>query len=88
MDPWQPVWDSPLVKKSQDLWKSLFGEEAELEVTHGALECGVIGNLSGGMDMISFGPDIRDPHSPDEKLRISTVGKTFRFLAELLASLK
>jgi dipeptidase D len=86
MDPWQPDWNSALVKKSRDLWKTLYGEDVELDVTHGALECGVIGNLSGGMDMISFGPDILDPHSPDERLRISSVGKTFDFLINLLAS--
>jgi len=88
MDPWQPDWGSPLVKRSIELWKELYGEEPELDVTHGALECGVIGNLSGGMDMISFGPDIEDPHSPDERLRISSVGKTFNFLVQLLASFK
>ena len=88
MDPWQPDWNSSLIKRSTDLWKKLFNEEAELEVTHGALECGVIGNLSGGMDMISFGPDIIDPHSPDEKLKISSVGKSFDFLVELLAGFK
>jgi len=88
MDPWQPDWNSKLVQKSVDLWKKLYNEDAELEVCHGALECGVIGNLSGGMDMVSFGPDIIDPHSPDEKLKISSVGKSFNFLVELLASLK
>lgn len=88
MDPWQPVWDSPLVKKSKEIWKKLYGEEALLEVTHGALECGVIGNLNEGMDMISFGPDIEDPHSPDERLRISSVGKSFDFLVQLLRSYK
>ena len=88
MDPWQPDWKSPLIEKSKKLWKKLFDEDAELDVTHGALECGVIGNLSGGMDMISFGPDIVDPHSPDERLKISSVGKSFDFLIELLASFK
>lgn len=88
MDPWQPDWSSPLVKKCRDIWKNMYNEEAELEVCHGALECGVIGNISGGMDMVSFGPDIEDPHSPDERLRISSVGKSFNFLVELLAALK
>ncbi|MBI9098278.1 MAG: beta-Ala-His dipeptidase [Spirochaetaceae bacterium] len=87
-DPWQPDWSSPLVRKSTELWKNLYGEDPGLEVTHGGLECGVIGYKIGGMDMISFGPDIEDPHSPDEKLRISSVGKSFNFLTELLASFK
>lgn len=88
MDPWQPDWNSPLVGRSKELWKKMYDREADLEVTHGALECGVIGNLSGGMDMISFGPDIEDPHSPDERLKISSVGKSFDFLVELLASFR
>ncbi|MBN2659434.1 MAG: beta-Ala-His dipeptidase [Spirochaetales bacterium] len=88
MDPWQPDWNSPLVKKSQDLWKKHIGSEAKLEVTHGALECGVIGNLSGAMDMISFGPDIENPHSPDERMRISSVEPAFTFLIKLLEELK
>lgn len=88
MDPWQPDWNSPLVDKSVALWKKLYNENAELVVTHGGLECGIIGSISGGMDMISFGPDIEDPHSPDERLKISSLGKSFEFLRELLASLK
>ncbi|MDA3812558.1 MAG: beta-Ala-His dipeptidase [Spirochaetaceae bacterium] len=88
MDPWQPDWDSFLVIRSLALWKKLYGETAEMDVTHGALECGVIGNLCNIREMISFGPDIEDPHSPDERLRISSVGKTFNFLVELLAGFK
>ncbi len=87
-DPWQPEWSSPLIDKCSDLWKKTTGENSKLEVTHGALECGVIGNLSGGMDMISFGPDIEDPHSPDERLKISSVGRVFDFLSQLLTSYK
>ncbi len=88
MDPWQPDTNSALVDKSLTLWKKMYKEDAQLEVTHGALECGVIGGICQGMDMISFGPDIENPHSPDERLRISSLGKSFDFLVELLASLK
>ncbi|MBB6480577.1 beta-Ala-His dipeptidase [Spirochaeta isovalerica] len=87
-DPWQPDWKSPLVAKSCQIWEDMFKKKPLLEVTHGGLECGVIGNLIGGMDMISFGPDIEDPHSPDEKLRISSVEPVFGFLIKLLEELK
>jgi dipeptidase D len=87
-DPWQPDWKSPLVAKSCQIWEDLFNEQPKLEVTHGGLECGVIGNIIGGMDMISFGPEIQDPHSPDEKMQISSVEPTFSFLIKLLEQLK
>lgn len=87
-DPWQPDWKSPLLVKSRNLWEQLHGEKPEIEVTHGGLECGVIGNIMGGMDMISFGPDIENPHSPDERLRISSIEPVFAFLIKLLADLK
>ena len=87
-DPWEPDWKSPLVAQSCVLWEKLFGEKPELEVTHGGLECGVIGNIVGGMDMISFGPHIEDPHSPDEKLRISSLEPVFTFLVKLLEEMK
>ncbi|MDX9801522.1 MAG: beta-Ala-His dipeptidase [Spirochaetia bacterium] len=85
-DPWQPDWESPLLKRSTELWKKIHGEEPKVEITHGGLECGVIGNICGGMDTLSFGPDIENPHSPDERLKISSVAKVFDFLVELLLS--
>jgi dipeptidase D len=86
--PWQPDLKSDLLKRSLKTWKTLYNEEAQIEITHGGLECGVIENVSGGMETISFGPDIENPHSPDEKLKISSVGKVFNFLTELLISYK
>ncbi len=88
LDPWQPDRESLLMKRCGDIWKKLYGEVVKTEVTHGGLECGIIGNICGGMDMISFGPDIENPHSPDERLRISSVEKIFNFLTELLSSYK
>ena len=86
--PWQPDLKSNLLKRSFKTWKTLYNEDPRIEVTHGGLECGVIGNVSGGMETISFGPDIENPHSPDERLNISSVGKVFIFLTELLKSYK
>ena len=85
-EPWQPDWNSPLLKRSKELWKKIYGEDAKVEITHGGLECGIIGNLCKGMDTLSMGPDIENPHSPDERLKVSSVGKVFEFLRELLVS--
>jgi dipeptidase D len=55
-------------------------------VIHGGLECGVISERCGGMDSISFGPTIINPHSPDEKLFIPSVMRVWDFLTALLKS--
>ncbi|HAI67901.1 MAG TPA: hypothetical protein DCM38_00520, partial [Gammaproteobacteria bacterium] len=54
------------------------------EVMHAGLECGIIGDNIPGMDMISIGPTIKYPHSPDEKLLMASVGKIWVFLRALL----
>ncbi len=87
-DPWEADTDSILLKKCTALWKKLYSEEPEIEITHGGIECGVIKNISGDMDVISFGPDIEDAHSPGEKLYLPSVGKVYNFLSELLRSYK
>jgi dipeptidase D len=53
-------------------------------VIHAGLECGIIGAKHQGMEMISFGPDIRFPHSPDEAIRVESVGNLWNFLVKLL----
>jgi dipeptidase D len=70
------------------VYRDCFGKEAAVEVIHAGLECAVIGSVYGGMEMISFGPDIRDPHSPDERLSLSSVDRTRTFLAALLGSFR
>jgi len=54
---------------------------------HAGLECGIIGEKFPGMDMISFGPTIEHPHSPEERVHVSSVGKFWDFLADVLAEL-
>ena len=88
VDPWQPDMDSSLLKRCKEIWKTIFGKDAVIEVTHGGLECGIIANASGGMETVSFGPDIENPHSPDERLYIPSINTFFIFLIELLKSYK
>ena len=64
--------------------KKLTGKEVEVMAIHAGLECGLIGEKYAGMDMISFGPDLRNPHSPDEKVHIESVGRFWTLLLETL----
>ncbi len=83
---WRPNTDSKLLEKCKNVYKQKFGKEAEIEVVHGGLECGVIGAKYEGMDMISIGPTIENPHSPQEKLYIPSIIKFWDFVCELLKS--
>lgn len=85
---WQANMKSVLLAKSVEVYKKLYGKEPVVETTHGGLECGVIGERLPGMDMISFGPTIKFPHSPDEKIHIGTIGQVWDFFSALLESLK
>lgn len=86
--PWQPNMESPLLAKSVKLYEDMFKKKPVVEVIHAGLECGIIGDKNPGMDMISVGPDLRYPHSPDEKIHVGAVGKVWDFLVALIASLK
>lgn len=86
--PWPPKMDSPLLDKSVKLYEKMYNKKPVVEVIHAGLECGIIGDKNPGMDMISIGPDLRNPHSPDEKISIPAIGKVWDFLVELLKELK
>jgi aminoacyl-histidine dipeptidase len=84
---WEPNLESELNKKCVEIYKKLFGNEPKVEIIHAGLECGIIGSKNEGMDMVSFGPTIKNPHTPDERLEIATVGKVWDFCVELLKEL-
>jgi dipeptidase D len=81
---WQPQPTSELVRKSQAVHKEILGTIPELMAMHAGLECGVIGEKHPGMQMIAFGPHIVDVHSPNERLKISSVKPYWDFLTGLL----
>ena len=81
---WQPNFDSPIVAKRVDVYRKLFGEEAKVEVCHAGLECSIIGGVYPKMDLVSFGPTLRSPHTPDERCNIPSVAKFWPFLKALL----
>jgi dipeptidase D len=81
---WAPRPDSPIVKLMSSLYEELFDEKAPVLACHAGLECGIIGTNYPDMQMISFGPNIRGAHSPDEKVQISSVQKYWGYLMETL----
>jgi dipeptidase D len=85
--PWQPNLDSILLKKCVEVYQALNHEAPKVELSHGGLECGAISDRCGGIDTISLGPTIKNPHSPDEMLFIPSLSRTWDFLTALLQSL-
>jgi len=83
---WQPNMDSQLLARCQDVYEKRFGKKPVVEAIHAGLECGIIGSKYDGMDMISFGPTIKNPHCPDEKIEIESIGKTWDFMVALFES--
>ncbi len=84
---WKPNPDSPILKTMQDIYNRKFGNIPEIKAIHAGLECGILGGAYPNWDMISFGPTIRFPHSPDEKVNIATVQKFWDFLVETLKNI-
>jgi len=81
---WAPKPDAPIVKLMSDLYKEMFKADAHVNAVHAGLECGILGTNYPNMQMISFGPNIRGAHSPDEKVQVSSVQKYWPFLMETL----
>lgn len=81
---WKPEPTSEIVQKLQAVHEQLFSSPAKLIAMHAGLECGVIGEKYPGMQMVSFGPTIVDPHSPNERVQISTVQSFWKFLKAVL----
>ncbi len=83
-DGWNPNMESPILKAMTASYEALYGVKPSVTAIHAGLECGIIGSKYPKMDMISFGPTICYPHSPDEKVEIASVGKFYDFLVDTL----
>ncbi|MBK8877700.1 MAG: aminoacyl-histidine dipeptidase [Haliscomenobacter sp.] len=81
---WPPDADSKILELMVGVYSDLFGTAPKVAACHAGLECGIIGTHYSGMDMISFGPTIRHPHSPDEKVHIASVEKFWGYLTTIL----
>ena len=86
--PWTPNLQSVLLKRCQEVYASISGLPPVIQSLHAGLECALIGDKYEGMDMISFGPTMEDPHSPNERLFIPSIAKVWDFMVALLESYK
>ena len=84
---WDPNVDSPIMKTMKSAYEKLFNVEPDVKVIHAGLECGIIGAIETGLDMISFGPDIENPHSPDERTHIGSVQKFYDLMVEAIQTI-
>jgi dipeptidase D len=84
---WKPEPDSDIVKTCKSVYHKTFGNEPRLIAMHAGLECGVIGEKYPGMQMISFGPQIESPHSPNERVEIDSVADFWKYLKAVLENL-
>lgn len=83
---WNPDPASAILKTMKEEYKAMYGQEPEVMAIHAGLECGILGGTYPNLDMISMGPTIQYPHSPDEKVNIASVGKFWDFLCHVLAN--
>lgn len=81
---WKPNLDSAILKAARKVYQNLYGKIPEIKAIHAGLECGILGGVYPNWDMLSIGPTIRFPHSPDEKVNIGTVQKFWDFLVKIL----
>ena len=84
---WAPNPDSKILKVAQETYKRLFNKDAKIMAIHAGLECGLFLEKYPNLDMISFGPTLRDVHSPNERIQIDTVGLWWSHLLELLKNI-
>ncbi len=81
---WEPNVNSPILRAMKESYKAQFGDSPEVKVIHAGLECGIIGATIPGLDMISFGPTLQCPHTPEERCNIASVKKFYDFLIATL----
>jgi dipeptidase D len=84
---WKPDTSSALMQTVRDTYQSLFAKIPEVMVIHAGLECGLFKTAYPHWDMVSFGPTIKFPHSPDEKIKIDTVEQYWQLLVAVLANI-
>lgn len=81
---WKPNMQSAILKAMKEIYEKMYGKEPAIMAIHAGLECGVLGSKYPNLDMVSCGPTLRSPHSPDEKAHIASVAKVWDFIVEVL----
>ena len=84
---WKPDLGSEVLKVVKAVHARALGKDPHVEAVHAGLECGIIGEMVPGMDMISFGPQIEFPHSPDERVKVDSVGRFYDLLKAVVEEL-
>ncbi|WP_055437457.1 aminoacyl-histidine dipeptidase [Lacinutrix algicola] len=84
---WTPNMESSILKVLDNLYQEMNGEKAHIAACHAGLECGILGQNYPEMEMISFGPNIKGAHSPDERAQISSAKKYWKFVLEILKNI-
>ena len=84
---WQPDASSPVMQLVRETYQRLFNKVPNIQIIHAGLECGLFKKPYPNMDMVSIGPTITGPHSPDEQVHIESVGQYWQLLTELLKAI-
>jgi dipeptidase D len=85
---WKPNMDSNILKLTKEIYTEVLGKEPGIQAIHAGLECGIIGEKFKGMDMISIGPELKYPHSPEEKVHIGTVQQFYDLVLNIMEKIK
>jgi dipeptidase D len=85
---WKPNLESNVLRLAKGIFTEKYGKEPDVKAIHAGLECGIIGEKFSGMDMISIGPELRYPHSPEEKVHIGSVQRFFEIVLEILKKIE
>ena len=84
---WKPNPDSAILNEMQEIYEKMYGVRPAIMAIHAGLECGILGSKYPNWDMISFGPTLCSPHSPDERVNIPSVVKFWDYLKEILKNI-
>ena len=84
---WTPKLDTPMNKVMMEQFKKVYGRDMKIMATHGGLECAIMGAKYPNWEMVSVGPTIKYPHSPDERVNIASVERTWHYLTAVLENI-
>ena len=81
---WTPKLDTPMNKVMMEQYQKVYGKPMKIMATHGGLECAIMGAKYPAWEMVSIGPTLKYPHTPDEKVNIASVARTWEYLKAVL----
>jgi len=84
---WTPRLGTEINKVCMEQYQKVYGQPMKIMATHGGLECAIMGAKYPNWEMVSIGPTIKYPHSPDEKVNIASVARTWEYLKAVLANI-